>query len=208
MTAIDSSLITTRSVREYFCDALTTAARNQDVALHESTCAYVTNLLTTYCHTTALAPVSDDGRHHKALAQLYAEALAADGLEQRSQALQRLGDIALFIAGIFTDSLSRKLVDVDYYIGMGETAYGSLHETMQRRRDRFARAELFEELQLKFVVLVDLLSEISETSGLKSNANTLRAYEIWMRTGSERARRQLARSGIVPIVGSAAPTRH
>lgn len=210
MTAIDSTLITTTSVREYFCDALTTAAHNQEVALQDGTAAYVVNLLTTYCSSAALAPVSDEGRHHKALADIYAEAINAERPEQRNQALQRLGDIALFVAGIFTDSLNRKLVDVDYYIGMGETAYGSLHEAMQRRRDRFARVELFEDLQQQFAVLVDVLGEISEMSGLKAQSHTdmLRAYEIWMRTGSDRARRQLERAGIVPLAGLDTLARH
>jgi len=208
MTALDSSLITTTSVRAYFADALSTAARNQDVTLHDDTAAYVINLLTHYCDAATLAAVSDAGKHHKALAQIYAEAISAEGPEQRNQTLQRLGDLALFVAGIFADSLNRKLVDVDYYIGMGETAYGHLHEAMQRRHDRFARVALFEDLQRKFATLVDVLAEISERSGLKSNGDTLRAYEIWMRTGSSRARRQLERAGIVPLFGLDPYARH
>ncbi|MCB1749670.1 MAG: hypothetical protein H6977_05565 [Gammaproteobacteria bacterium] len=208
MTAIDSTLITTTSVREYFHDTLTAAARNQDVDLGEATTAYVINLLTAYSHATALVPVSDEGQHHKPLALIYAEAIEAGSDEQRNQALQRLGDLALFIAGIFTDSLNRKLVDVDYYIGMGESAYGRLHEALQRRRDRFARVDLFEDLQRKFAPLVDVLGEVSEMSGLKSNADVLRTYEIWMRTGSERAARQLQRSGIVPLADLNPNARH
>ena len=208
MTAIDSSLITATSVREYFSGALGAAARNQDLTLQDATSAYVINLLTEYCHTTALAAVSDEGAHHKALASIYAEAVEADSPEQRNQALKHLGDVALFVAGIFTDSLNRKLVDVDYYIGMGETAYGHLHEAMQRRRDRFARTALFEELCAKFPALVDVLGEVSEMSGMKSNADVLRTYEIWLRTGSERARRQLERCGIVPLSASSPRTTH
>ena len=208
MTTIDSSLITTTSVREYFSSALDAAARNQDLVLRDATSAYVINLLTGYCHAGALAAVSDEGAHHKALATIYAEAVEADSPEQRNQALQHLGDLALFVAGIFTDSLNRKLVDVDYYIGMGEVAYGHLHEALQRRRDRFARTELFEELCAKFSALVDVLGEVSEMSGMKSNADVLRTYEVWLRTGSERARRQLERSGIVPLSVSAPRTTH
>ncbi len=209
MNTLDSNLITTSaSVREYFHDAFATATRNQDVDVQEMTSAYVINLLTSYCHATALRPVSDDGKHHRPLATMYAEALAADGPEQRNQALQRLGDIALFIAGVFTDSLNRKLVDVDYYIGMGEAAYCHLHDSLQLRTDRFARTELFAELGEKFALLVDVLAEISEMSGMKSNGDVLRTYEIWLRTGSERARRQLERSGIHPMSGLGTSARH
>jgi hypothetical protein len=49
---------------------------------------------------------------------------------------------------------------------MGETAYGHLYEAMQRRQDRFARVDLFEELCAKFAALVDVLGEVSEMSGM------------------------------------------
>ncbi len=208
MTSLDSTLIATTSIRGYFHEAFTSAVRNQDVDVDDMTSAYVINLLTYYSHSSALKPVSDEGKHHKALASIYAEAIAAESSEQRNLALQQLGDIALFVAGIFTDSLNRKLVDVDYYIGMGETAYGSLYESMQQRSDRFARSALFEELRRKFSVLVDVLCEISETSGLKSNADVLRTYEIWLRSGSRRAARQLERSGIHPIAGLSCKPKH
>lgn len=208
MTTIDSDLITTTSMRAYFSDALAAATRNQEVALRDSTSAYVINLLTAYCPASALAAVSDDGKHHKPLAALYAEAVAAEHPGQRTLALQRLGDLALFIAGIFTDSLNRKLVDVDYYIGMGEAAYGHLHEALQQRRDRFARVDLFDEMCAKFAALVDLLAEISENSGMRSHADLLRTYELWLRTGSLRARRALERSGVVPLAVAGSRRTH
>ena len=115
--------------------------------------------------------------------------------------MKRLGDFALFIGGLFSDSLNRRMVDVDYYIGMGGAAYGSLHEALQRDPDHLSPCELFEELEAKFALLVDVFAEVSESSGLKSNTDLLRTYEIWLRTGSDRARKQLMRSGIHPIEG-------
>ena len=208
MTTFDSDLISATSIREYFHSAFATASRNQDVDVNDTTSVYVINLLSTFSQTAALQPVNDGGTHHISLAMIYADALAADGPEQRCQALQRLGDIALFIAGIFTDSLARKIVDVDYYIGMGGTAYASIHDSLRQRSDRFARVDLFEELGQKFSALVDVLAEISEMSGLKSNTDVLRTYEIWLRTGSERARKQLARCDIFPLTGIPGRTTH
>ena len=199
MTNLDSRLISSMSVREHFSDALKSATRNQDVALHDVTSAYLINLLTEYCDVSALAAAFDGGRHIRPLALMYADALDAQHLERRRRALQKLGDIALFIAGIFTDSLNRKVVDVDYYIGMGEAAYGCLHDSLQSGSRGLAARELFEELERKFATLVDVLAEISELSGLRSNGDVLRTYEVWLKTGSARARKQLTRSGIVPI---------
>ena len=199
MTTIDTSLIHAVSVREHFSEALHSAARNQDVALHQMTVVYLVNLLTDYCAASSLTAVSDTHQQLKPLALLYGEALEAPTLEQRRRTLQQLGDIALFIAGIFSDSLNRKSVDVDYYIGMGEAAYGYVHDSLRHGARVLAAGSLFAELGHKFSLLVDVLAEISEMSGLKSNTNMLRTYELWQKTGSERARRQLRRAGIVPF---------
>ena len=45
--------------------------------------------------------------------------------EQRAR-LRNLGDFSLFMSGFFPDSFRRRVVDVDYYVSMGEYAYGSL----------------------------------------------------------------------------------
>lgn len=199
MAHVDSSLITSMSVREHFSAALETATRNQEVALQDTTSAYLVNLLTDYCNAATFAEVCDGGRHIRPLALIYADALAAEHLQQRRRTLQKLGDIALFIAGIFTDSLKRRAVDVDYYIGMGEAAYGYVHDSLQGSARSKAGDALFDELGRKFASLVDVLGEIAEMSGLKSNSDVMRAYDLWIKTGSERAHRQLLRSGIHPL---------
>ena len=203
MTTVDLSLIHTVTVREHFSAALQSAARNQDVARHDITSTYLVNLLTDYCEASALAAVTDANHQIKPLATLYGEALEAPTSEQRRRTLQKLGDLALFISGIFSDSLNRKLVDVDYYIGMGEAAYCCVYDSMQVDTRARTLSTVFAELSGKFPQLVDVLTEISEMSGLKSRSDLLRTYELWQKTGSERARRQLRRAGIVPFVGRA-----
>jgi hypothetical protein len=89
--------------------------------------------------------------------------------------------------------LRRKLVDVDYYVTLGGYAYGSLG-----RSDRDRWASVFAELSDKFVNFVDVLSEVSERSGLTSNTDLLRLYEKWLRTGSRRNGTLLVQLGIVP----------
>ena len=53
------------------------------------------------------------------------EAIEAAPRERRTQ-LREIGDTSLFISGFWADSLADKLVDVDYYIDLGGTAYGEL----------------------------------------------------------------------------------
>ena len=57
---------------------------------------------------------------------------------------------------------------------------------------------IFAELSEKFVAFVDVLSEVSERARLTSDADLLRLYEKWLRTGSRRNGDLLAERGIVP----------
>ena len=97
------------------------------------------------------------------------------------------------MSGFFSDSFRRGLVDVDYYVSMGEYAYGSLG-----RRDEDAFSGVFTELASKFVAFTDVLADISERTALGSHADVLRLYEKWLRTGSERDAQKLIERGITP----------
>ena len=57
---------------------------------------------------------------------------------------------------------------------------------------------VFAELAGKFQPLVDALNEISESSCSHSNADALRLYELWIRTGSQRSWQLLRGLGVLP----------
>ena len=113
-------------------------------------------------------------------------------MEQR-QRLRNLGDFSLFMSGFFSDSLRRRAVDVDYYVSMGEYAYGAL-----ARRDEDALGGVFAELGRKFVPFMDILTDISERTGTTAPSDILRLYERWLRTGSSHAGQRLVDQGIPP----------
>ena len=50
-----------------------------------------------------------------------------------------------------------------------------------------ALGDVFDELSDKFPAFVDVLGEVSERTALTSNADLLRLYEKWLRTGSRRS---------------------
>jgi hypothetical protein len=173
---------------EYFKELVETAVARQRLQVGELTSYYLVNLLCGFVRFEAGAGDFDG----EPLALRLAQALESGGLEQRAR-LRTLGDLSLFVSGFFSDSLSRKSVDVDYYVSMGEYAYGSLS-----RSERAAFALVFAELASKFSSFVDVLSDVSERSALTSNADLLRLYERWLRTGSRRDGQLLVERGIVP----------
>lgn len=172
---------------EYFKELVDSAMVHQRLAAGEMTSFYLVNLLAGFIHLEAPAPEDEEP-----LGVRLARALQSGGTAQRT-GLRRVGDLSLFISGFFSDSLNRSLVDVDYYIAVGERAYGSLARTSD---DHFA--DVFDELAEKFCGFVEVLGEVSERTSLTSNSDLLRLYERWVRTRSRRSGDLLAQRGIVP----------
>ena len=185
------------SLTEYFRDSLQTALQKQQLAVDGHTQHYVVNVLTLFARSEALFEQTPDGLRLKPLVAMLSEALTASSLAERQRGLQRLGDVSLFIAGFFASSFARKLVDIDYHISMGARAYSTLADTDRSRRGTVLR-RVFAELAGKFQPLVDALNEISESSNNQSNADALRLYELWIRTGSRRSWRLLRELGVLP----------
>jgi hypothetical protein len=172
------------SAVEYFKELVDEALVRQGVNARELTAYYVVQLLNGFLQrpTGTVEP----------LALKLAAALEAGGTRQRST-LKEIGDLSLFVSGFFSDSLRRKLVDIDYYVTIGGYAYAALS---RRESDTFS--PVFAELAEKFPAFVDVLSEISERTACSSNADLLRLYEKWLKTGSRRSGDLLIERGVVP----------
>jgi hypothetical protein len=74
-----------------------------------------------------------------------------------------------------------------------------LADTMQRSLSGRSIAAIYAQLAQKFQRLVDALNEVSEMSYCHTDADILRLYEIWMKTGSRRAQGLLKRLGVQPV---------
>lgn len=109
--------------------------------------------------------------------------------------LKKLGDRTLYVCGFFSDSLQRKVIDLDYCAEMGGTAYGLLAEST--RQDTVS--QIYNIYSKRFLEFVDALNYISEKAQLQSSDNVLRIYDRYLKTGSELAREKLSDLGIVPI---------
>ena len=198
MQSMDSTrIIAAGNVRNYFHDSVTSAAANQNVDANDRTIDYVVDVLVTFMRSDRLFEPTPDGHQLKPLAMLYFQALEAQSQSARNRSLQRLGDVALFIAGLFSDSLNRKLVDIDYYIAMGGNAYGFLADNLHIDAHPGER-DVFEELADKFVSFVDVLMEVSEQARPACQSDILKLYDLWLKTGSRRAHGQLRNLGILP----------
>lgn len=183
---MEKPILRDQTPAEYFKELVDAALARQRVPAGDLTTYYLVNLL---CQFVRLEGTPDTDQP---LAVRLTHALQTGGAEGRSR-LRRLGDFSLFVSGFFADSLNRRTVDVDYYVSMGEYAYGSLG-----RSEEETFSEVFAELANRFVGFADVLAEVSDRSTLRSSTDVLRLYEKWLRTGSSRDRDKLIERGIVP----------
>jgi hypothetical protein len=196
-------LVAVTNLREFFHDSVQAALRKQHVAVDDHTEHYVVNVLTMFARSEQLYERTPEGVRLKPLAHMLAEASEASSAQQRDEALRRLGDVSLFVAGFFAQSFARKLVDIDYHIAMGGRAYGTLADNLRGSIRGQAFAAVFLELAQKFQRLVDVLNEVAEMAHTHTDKDILRLYEIWMKTGSPRAFAILQRLGVAPVLQSA-----
>ena len=198
-------LVTEKDLDSYFKSSILSALSNQHVDASEHTVVYLSSLLVHFSQTEHLYEKTEDGYQLKPLALYYTDYTDAKGTSERSHALRRLGDVALFICGLYSQSLNRKVVDIDYYIAMGGGAYARLAHDLQPHKQVFI--DIFAELANNFVDYMDVLSEITEAQH-SSHSDILRQYEIWLRSGSKAAKKRLMTQGIIPQSGPIIHTKH
>jgi hypothetical protein len=188
--SVTNSLVRALTPVEFFKEQVEAACDRANLHPQPLTSYYVVSLLSEFTHLGS-TPTTEAMTSNEALGIKLARALQSGGTDQRI-GLKQVGDVSLFITGFFSDSLRRSLVDVDYYVTIGGYAYGSLGATDD------LLSPIFAELSDKFVLFVDVLTDVSERTSLTSHSDLLRLYEKWVRTGSKRNGDLLAERGIVP----------
>lgn len=197
MNRTETAVITNQNLEAFFFGRVHEAIEALDFRAKDDTIHYLINLLALFGRSDHYsdAQVNDSG---KPLALMLADVHTSTNIIEQNKILKRLGDIALFVSGFFSDSLNRKIIDVDYYVAMGGSAYGSLCLGTRGTRRESTMSPVFAELSEKFVACVDLLNEVSAGATIHNDSDILRTYELWLRTGSKRAEKILRTSGIEP----------
>ena len=182
------SLTVVTQPQDYFRELVMEALGEQRLAPKQpETEFYLVNLLNQFMTTERLgAP--------EPLALMIKDAVEDAAPRQQAAKFRRIGDVSLYVAGYFQDSLNRKLVDVDYYIGVGGAAYQRV-AAAPAEDDPFRAVYL--ELAERFGAFVEVLAAVSDRTTPRTEKDLLRLYELWVRTGSERARRALHDAGII-----------
>lgn len=194
-------LVTEAKLESYFHNALKQGSARLRLDVQDDTLHYLTCLLSDYSRSDRVFDNTDEGVRITPLALLYGAALEAKSRRERQLWLQRLGDVALFVAGLFSGRLSRRFHDLDYCIAMGGNAYGYLQQSADVDPRSRGLASIFGDLSRHFERFVDLVATVGECGELR-DTDLLRLYEAWRETGDPTLERQLIQSGLVPAPGS------
>jgi hypothetical protein len=190
------AMLETDTLTGLFRDLIRSALAAQQVEASEATEFYLVRLLEEFTRP---------GRADLLDPPLALDYLAASHLPapQRYAKLKRVADTALFVTGLFVDSLDRTLVGVDYYTALGRNAYARLSAEPMRA----ARAAPFEDLAGRFLEYVRVLMQISDQDIFRREQDTLRLYKRWLHTGGRREADVLIRRGLIPVA-SRSSVRH
>jgi hypothetical protein len=179
-------LVTASSMREYFREAVVTARQRKGLALTEQAEAYLVHLLCEFSRTENVYAGTDPGER-PTMATLLSRAQEAQPTEAL-RIYKHMGDSSLYLTGFFTDAMQGALVNVNYYVSMGESAYASVAGLM--RPTAASSSALFHELSDHFSALVELLSAVSvhgETDKKRaaqlSDKRVLELLERYRKTG-------------------------
>jgi hypothetical protein len=183
----DARRVETASVTVVFRELVQRAMAAQRVAAGEAAEAYLVALLA--------------GFVRPALPDLLDPPLALDYLQashlpawQRYEKLKRVADTALFVTGLFVDSLERSLVGPEYYTALGRGAYTQLSSA-----SRGGLSPLFSELAGRFRDFVRVLAEIGAQDLFRREEDVLRLYKRWLHTRGAREADLLVRRGLIPV---------
>lgn len=187
-----------RTLTDFFRDLLRGAMRSQEVESSEHAERYLVGLLEGFAHP-------DPDWDARPLALEYLESFHSPTPFRRAK-LKRVGDRALFLAGIFMERLERQLVSPEYYTSLGRVAYGHLASLSGGAGG--TRHVVFAEMSERFPQFVRVLAEISFEQLFPGDEQKVRVYTRWLRTRGRRDAEWLLRHGIVPVEPGGGRTPH
>ena len=199
----DTPLVQCTSVAAYFHEQVVAARNDQGLDATQSVEFYVVTILESFTHADTLFRVDEAGkRDSEALAQILQRATFETTPGKQLDHYRRLGDLALYLSGLFADSLRRTSVGLSYYIGMGQAAYATLAHHGQNTN--VALREIFGELSQSFAGWVEVLRQLGEMFGFASAANaqeTTELFERWQLAPENRTSElsgELFKRGVMP----------
>lgn len=136
-----------------------------------------------------------------ALGEAFMKAFTKD-LLGKIQALKAVGDLCLIYSGFFPDKFNKKLVDIDYFIKLGQVSFLTLHRIYTNINSLSDLKNLYLSVYREFTKIVTVMLEIAKRFNLFDENNLLKIYERWQKTGLVTLYNILRSNKIIPTANS------
>jgi hypothetical protein len=179
----------------YLYDQVAAAEKKLRVELSPHSKVYILDLLRRLARNDELFAALDDQRP---LAAIMLDAMHKNIFE-RSRDLRLIGDLSLIFSGLYPEHLTRRLVEIDYFISLGRRSYRLLSHACSEYRSRRELAVLYFQLFSEFLVLTGILTELAATMHFLDEEDAGKACRRWRSTRISRYLEVLSRQKVVPI---------
>ena len=182
---------------EHFSEVVHEACAQRQVKTHPQIEAYLVQVLKHYVTSNNFhQPLQSEAEEKvpDTFAEMYLVALNSE-TKKKKELMRAVAEKSLYLTGFFAESLSKKVVDIDYYTQIGSAAYSNL--AAWTKED--ALSKVFDVVSRRFTDFVYVLNYVSEKSLIQSNPDVLKLYDRYLRTGSELAREKLTELGVVTL---------
>jgi len=180
----------------FFVDEIESAEEKLQIQISPHSKLYLLHLL------KHLSESSDfffsDVVQDKPLSIVIMEALHKN-LFEKTRDLKAVGDLSLIFSGLYPEHLTRRTVDIDYFIQIGRRSYSLLSETYGPYRTRQELYNLYSMLVAEFLSLIEILTEISGDLNFIDHANIPKALSRWHSTKVRKYLEILNRHHVIPL---------
>lgn len=185
-----------RQLDSYIVEEIESAEQKLNIHLSEYSKLYLLHLLKRLSQSDDF--FYSDIVRDKPLGIVLLEALHKDIFE-KIRDLRIVGDLSLVFSGLYPDFLTRRLVDIDYFIALGRKSYYLLSDTYSNHRAKREVFILYSQLVAEFLCLVNVLTEMSDEMNFLDDSNVEKAYTRWQKTGVKKYEEILSESNVIPI---------
>lgn len=182
-----SELFIRRHLQQMVYEALT----HENVKVSKLVGEYTVNILVDFIDAEHLTS-SEGGL--PVLAWLYRDAANLKG-SRKIAALKKLGDVSLFLAGLFSDYVRKTTNGLGYYVDMGRSAYDTIAVS--------ALNPIYDELSKNFIPLVGALNFIASRTSTSHELDLDGLFELYVRDSKNlELQRRIMRKSSIPIISA------
>ncbi len=191
------SILIVKNFEEHFLNLIQKATVDLKIKTSQPIKNYLVQILVYYAQTQNLFPGRSEDTQQKPLDTLAELWLTAHQSPDpiRSDLLKKIANQSLYMGGYFSASLEKKLIDIEYYIQMGESAFLSLSSLSKSD----TQSRLYTVLGSHFNQWIETLHYVAHQDFAQSDVGLLKLYENYLQTGSGSAYARLIERGVTPL---------